>query len=169
MLLSRHGSNMRVYDVKQKVDVRRLKYDFDRLFTCTPKPAISRRRILHDHDLEDREIVKTLIATFVDLSKIDIEKNRIDIDFHRKYSFEEVEQDAIFTLVSGILCVARRNAEGGKERFMNERDAVYDREIKPGQMIVLDRNIKHHMTPVTGMEPRYEGHVDSVIMTCFTL
>ena len=171
MLLSTHGRCLCVFDVSKRIEPAHFKFEFDRQFGMNIRhDPRSRQRARPFSEADD-----AVVDAFVDacaLRDVVARAHRVEVEYMRLSSmdddYDDAQQVKTTAAVTCVMCVARRNAAGGKERFTNRRGAVFDREIAPGQMAIFSSDeILHVKTRVLGENVKYEGHVDSIYVRLF--
>ena len=164
MLLLARNKSMRVYDVAKRVSLERFKVDFDRIRTMPHKT----QDVCRDFELDDDSMIglADLMSAFSEAAGIK-EIMEIKVVFRRSSSHDDYPRyqgSNTHKSPRGLLCVARRNARGGRDVFKaHDGRTLYSSEPLPGRFVVYDSlEVDHYRTRVTSIVPKYEGHVDTI-------
>lgn len=172
-----HGRHVRIYDARQVVSVDRFKCSFD---VFNRRKKLDRVRLVDLASIDDgeKQAFDGVVRLFCD--ELSVSPGDVLVELQRRRSVDADDDDrdeekiaeeeeegkgvAADHRLGGVLCVARRNAWGGKERFVVEAHRKsFDRDLPVGHVAFLDVDrISHESTPVEPVNPAFEGHVDVI-------
>lgn len=174
------GGNLRVYDITRKLNINKLKPDFDRLtLDVCVKEELRKKNIKHMplnidrvHPGDPEEMGK-LIQFFISKAPIR-ESARLHIQAQRItcHPYQEGHpavkgwhRDGVTAI--GVACINRHNIEGGVSEFRDKTGNVTRVLLQPGNIIIFDdTTVMHRVTPIHILDKnKPHGHRDVILMS----
>ncbi len=158
------GGNIRVYDISRKINVNKLKPDFDRLKRMPP---------LHIDREADSEELGKLVDFFI--SKTHIRESAHLLIHAQRITCHPYEEghpkvrgwhrDGVTAI--GVACINRHNIEGGVSEFRDKTGNVTRVLLQPGNLIIFDdTTVMHRVTPIHILDKNEpSGHRDVILLS----
>ena len=165
MLIRKHD-NIRVYDVRSRVNVGALRTDFSRFAKTAPAAncellGAGKLKLLSSsykpfsspfaEDMMMRSVLFMMESCMVD---------KINFQSCRLQSFPSVRDVKLM----GIMCISRENCVGG---MLNVNQ--FERELIPGELTVFDKSMDCNISQMTVQDVNTDGYLDVILFKDYNI